>query len=128
MSFINAPQDSALVVAQSSNAADLERRFFGALFSWFERARRAGAIRALNVRQAAINLIGPVVLYPAVASSLGGGEVAGAEPFSAKAVKISQGGATHRHPLHARTAKLSEPSLDRGANMKRARPCCVRRQ
>jgi hypothetical protein len=87
MSFINAPKESALVVAESSTASDLERRLFGTLFSWFERARRAGVIRVLNVRQAAINLIGLVLFYPAVAPSLGGGEVAGAEPFSAKAVR-----------------------------------------
>ena len=88
MSFITAPDESALVVPQSAKASELELRLFGTLFGWFERARRAGVVRQLNVRQAVVNLIGLVLFYPAVATTLGGGDVAGAEPFSAKAVKI----------------------------------------
>jgi AcrR family transcriptional regulator len=88
MSFITAPEESALIVPPSAKTAELERRLFAALFGWFERARRAGAIRQLNVRQAVANLIGLVLFYPAVATTLGGGDVAGAEPFSAKAVKV----------------------------------------
>jgi len=88
MSFINAPDESALVVPPASKSAELEQRLFGGLFGWLERARRGGVIRQLNVRQAVVNLIGLVLFYPAVATSLGNGEVTGPEPFSAKAVKV----------------------------------------
>jgi len=88
MSFITAPQDSELLSALSSRASDLERQLFGLLGSWLERARRAGIIRQLSVRQAMVNAIGLMLFYPAVAEHLGGGEVAGSQCFAPKAVRI----------------------------------------
>jgi AcrR family transcriptional regulator len=60
--------------------------FFGLVWSWLERARRARVIRAVNIRQAIFNLIAVVVFYPAVAEETR--DVAGAEPFSAKHRRI----------------------------------------
>lgn len=53
---------------------------FTILWGWLDRARRAGVIRRVNIRQALFNLIGVVLFYPAVAEQEP--ELAGAEPFS----------------------------------------------
>jgi AcrR family transcriptional regulator len=53
---------------------------FTILWGWLDRARRAGVIRRVNIRQALFNLIGIVLFYPAVAEQEP--ELAGAEPFS----------------------------------------------
>lgn len=53
---------------------------FTILWGWLERARRAGAIRHVNIRQALFNLIGVVLFYPAVAEQEP--ELAGPDPFS----------------------------------------------
>lgn len=53
---------------------------FTILWGWLDRARRAGVIRRVNIRQALFNLIGIVLFYPAVAEQEP--ELAGDEPFS----------------------------------------------
>ena len=53
---------------------------FTILWGWLDRARRAGVIRRVNIRQALFNLIGIVLFYPAVAEQEP--ELAGPEPFS----------------------------------------------
>lgn len=54
--------------------------FFTILWGWLDRARRARAIRHVNIRQALFNLIGIVLFYPAVAEQEP--ELAGRDPFS----------------------------------------------
>jgi AcrR family transcriptional regulator len=54
--------------------------FFTIMWGWLDRARRARAIRHVNIRQALFNLIGIVLFYPAVAEQEP--ELAGPEPFS----------------------------------------------
>lgn len=41
-------------------------RFFGLVASWLDRARRAGVVRPLSVRQAIVNLMALVLFYPAL--------------------------------------------------------------
>jgi hypothetical protein len=100
MSFITAPEDSELHVEEPSHTAELERRLFSELGGWLERAKRSAIVRPLNVRQALANLVGLILFYPAVAQHLAGGEVAGAEPFSPKAVRI------RKHELRCMLAGL----------------------
>jgi AcrR family transcriptional regulator len=59
-------------------------RIFLALGGWLDRARRAGVIRRVRVRQAVINLLGMVLLYPAIADDFGR-EVIAADPLSDRA-------------------------------------------
>jgi AcrR family transcriptional regulator len=86
MQFILAPEGSELRVPLGSPCASLERELFELTMGWLERARRSGAIRALNVRQTTFNLIGLVLFYPAAASDLA--EVAGPQPFSPSARRV----------------------------------------
>ena len=88
MAFITAPEDSELRVPVPSRHEELERELFVRLGSWLERARKAGIVRQLNLRQTIVNLVGLVLFYPAVAEHLAGGEIAGPNPFSSKAVRI----------------------------------------
>jgi AcrR family transcriptional regulator len=77
-----APEDSPFAV----DANDPDHpvvRIFTILWNWLERARRAGVIRDVNLRQAIFNLLGVVLFYPASALELK--EIAGADPFSANA-------------------------------------------
>jgi AcrR family transcriptional regulator len=103
MAFITAPSDSDLRVPIDSRASELQAELFGLLGTWFERARRAGRIRPLNIRQALVNVVGLVLFYPAVAEHLGGGLVAGPDRFSPKAVRIRKG------ELEALLRSLLEP-------------------
>lgn len=57
--------------------------FFTIVWSWLDRARRAGAIRKVNIRQTVFNIIGVMLLYPAAAEQEPA--LVGTEPFSAKA-------------------------------------------
>ncbi len=59
-------------------------RIFLVLGGWLDRARRAGAIRRVRVRQALINLLGMVLLYPAIADDFGR-DVIAADPLSDRA-------------------------------------------
>ena len=86
MTFIMAPEGSDLRLPAGSPCSALERELFVLLMGWLERARRAGAIRALNVRQTTFNLVGLVLFYPATAS--GFTEVAGPDPFSPPARRV----------------------------------------
>jgi AcrR family transcriptional regulator len=61
-------------------------RVYTIVWQWLERARRTGAIRAINLQQAILNLIGLVLFYPAVAPMHGA--VVGPEPFSPRARAI----------------------------------------
>jgi AcrR family transcriptional regulator len=88
MSFINAPEESELVAGATTRAAVLERDLFLLLGGWLQRARYGALLRPIHVRQTIVNLVGLTLFYPAVAQHLGAGEVAGKQPFSAKAVKI----------------------------------------
>jgi len=65
----------------------VERRIFGTIAVWLERARRAGVIRRVHVRQALVNLLGVILLYPAVAPDEFGHELLGTDPTSAPALR-----------------------------------------
>jgi AcrR family transcriptional regulator len=80
---MTAPDDSEL---RDVDASELVSEFFRIVTDWMDRARRAGAIRHLNIRQTIPNLIGLVLFYPAVAKDLA--ELVGGEPFSARARQI----------------------------------------
>jgi AcrR family transcriptional regulator len=94
--FSDAPEAARLLVNVMASPDDSELRRTGSsgrvrelyvlLAEWLDRARRAGAIRRVNIRQAIPNLIGLVLFYPAVASDLA--ELVGPEPFSAHAREI----------------------------------------
>ena len=64
------------LVTKQKGAADTT------LWAWIDRARKAGVIRLVNIRQTIFNLVGLVVFYPAAAEAR---ELSGDEPFSAKA-------------------------------------------
>jgi AcrR family transcriptional regulator len=83
LAAMTAPDDSELRSAPASTRAI---ELYAAIATWFERARRHGAIRALNIRQAIPNLVGLVLAYPAVAHDLG--ELVGPEPFAPRAREI----------------------------------------
>jgi hypothetical protein len=53
---------------------------FTVLWNWLDRARRAGVIRQVNLRQTIFNLLGVMLFYPASAQDLQ--EIAGPDPFS----------------------------------------------
>lgn len=81
MSVITAPDDSDLRVP-TEDVAHPVIRFYAIVLDWLERARDAGVIRRVNIRQTLYNLIGAVLFYPATAESEP--ELCGPEPFSAK--------------------------------------------
>lgn len=64
-----------------------ERQLFGTIGLWLERARRAGVIRRVHVRQALVNLLGVFLFYPAVAPDEFGHELIGADPSSTAAMR-----------------------------------------
>jgi AcrR family transcriptional regulator len=57
--------------------------FMTTLWSWLQRAKHSGAVRAFNVQQAMFNLIGLVLFYPAAAEQEP--DLAGSTPFSPSA-------------------------------------------
>lgn len=65
----------------------VERRIFGTIVIWLEKARRAGVIRRVHVRQALVNLLGVILLYPAVAPDEFGHELLGTDPTSTPALR-----------------------------------------
>jgi AcrR family transcriptional regulator len=83
LSAMTSPDDSELRQAPASARAI---ELYAAMATWFERARRHGVIRALNIRQAIPNLLGLVLTYPAVAHDLA--DLVGPEPFAARAREI----------------------------------------
>jgi AcrR family transcriptional regulator len=85
MWLMTVPRDSELDLVVGDDPRHPVAQIFTIAWRWLERARAAGAIRAVNLRQALFNLIGLVVFYPAAAE---GGFLSGNEPFSAKARRI----------------------------------------
>ncbi len=81
--LMSAPPESSLKVPISDAPGHPVVRVYSALWQWLERARKTRAIRAVNVRQTILNLIGLQLFYPAVAPTEHA--VAGDDPFSAKA-------------------------------------------
>lgn len=86
MMLMTMPPESDLKIPISSEPTHPVTRLYTTVWQWLERAKRAQAIRAVNVRQTILNLIGVVLFYPAVAPTEA--EIAGTEPFSAKARAI----------------------------------------
>ncbi len=78
LAAMTSPADSVL---RQSDANDFE--IYRTVASFLERARRAGAIGRVHIRQAIPNLIGLVLMYPAVARDLP--DLTGKEPFSPRA-------------------------------------------
>jgi AcrR family transcriptional regulator len=85
LSWIIAPEHSELKRTCTPPVDELDREFFGLIIGWLDRARRAGTIRRLNVRQTVFNLIALTLFYPATAADFAGGVVAGPEAFTPKA-------------------------------------------
>ncbi len=83
VSVMSSPDDSEL---RTAGSAERSMRFYGAVASWLDRARRAGVIRRLSIRQAIPNLCGLVLFYPAVASDLA--VLVGPEPFGGRAREV----------------------------------------
>jgi len=88
LAWITAPDRSELKCAVTPAVDELDREFFGLIIGWLDRARRAGSIRKLNVRQTVFNLIALTLFYPATAADFAGGVVAGPEAFSPNARRI----------------------------------------
>jgi AcrR family transcriptional regulator len=97
-----APRDSDLSIPIEADDDYPGIEVFSILWKWLERAKKAGVIRPLNVRQALLNLVGVVLYYPAVAKELG--PISGAEPFSAKARR------TRKQELRVVLRGMLEPS------------------
>lgn len=74
-----APEDSPFAV-DVADAGHPVVQIFTILWNWLERARRAGAIREVNLRQVIFSLLGVVLFYPASALELTA--IAGDDPFS----------------------------------------------
>jgi len=83
--MMTAPRDSDLNLHIGREDRHPVVAILTTLWQWLERAKRAGAIRSVNVPQTIFNLMGLVVFYPA---SAGADFLAGPEPFSAKACRI----------------------------------------
>jgi AcrR family transcriptional regulator len=81
--IMTAPDDSD---TRKLGSSERSLRFYVGFARWLERARKAGRIRRLSIRQAIPNLMGLVLFYPAVASDLG--ELVGLDAFSARARQI----------------------------------------
>lgn len=86
MGFIFASEDSDLKVPVSSTEGHPVQRLFLTLTTWLERARAAGAIRHVPIRQTLYNLIGLVLFHPAaVAEEAAAG---GRDPASGRARRV----------------------------------------
>jgi AcrR family transcriptional regulator len=77
-----APEDSPFHV-DPEDADHPVVRLFTILWNWLERARRAGVVRDVNLRQVLFNLLGVMLFYPASAGELA--PIAGPDPFSPNA-------------------------------------------
>jgi AcrR family transcriptional regulator len=94
--FSDEPEAARLLLATMLAPYDSELRpnateddvlaFYGTVLTWMERARRLGAIRHVNIRQAIPNLVGLVLFYPTVAPDMV--DLVGKEPFSARAREL----------------------------------------
>jgi AcrR family transcriptional regulator len=80
------PPDSNLTVRLSEEPDHPMVRVYSIVWQWLERAKRTGAIRAVNRQQTLLNLMGLVLFYPAVAPMHG--VIVGPEPFSPRARTI----------------------------------------
>jgi AcrR family transcriptional regulator len=106
LGYVTAPDDSELRGPNTPRVEALERALFEGLGGWLSRAKQSGVIRPLNLRQAMVNLVGLVLFYPAVAPHLAGGQIAGPEPFSKKAIE------NRKAELRLLLTRLLEPHDD----------------
>jgi AcrR family transcriptional regulator len=74
-----APGDTPFQIDPADEPHAVER-ILTILWNWVDRARRAGVIRQVNLRQTIFNLLGVMLFYSAAAHGLP--ELAGADPFS----------------------------------------------
>ncbi|HTM22749.1 MAG TPA: TetR/AcrR family transcriptional regulator [Kofleriaceae bacterium] len=79
---MSAPRESELRTPDP-DGEHIFRELYTIVWAWLDRARRQRVIRAVNIRQTILNLIGLVLFYPAVA--LEETAIAGDAPFSASA-------------------------------------------
>lgn len=70
----------------ADGAGRIMERVLVAIGEWLDRARRAGVIRRVHVRQALMNVMGVVLFYPATAHCIGTGVLA-ADPWSSETLK-----------------------------------------
>ena len=84
LAVLAAADDSDLRKQQDPNTEHPVVEFYQTVWRWLELAREAQAIRAVSVRQTLFNVIGLVLMYPAVAPTqpIVGGE----SPFSRAAL------------------------------------------
>jgi AcrR family transcriptional regulator len=83
VTIMTAPDDGDVRMLGSSGRS---LRFYTDLSRWLERARRAGVVRDMSIRQAIPNLMGLILFYPAVANDLR--DLVGADAFSLRARQI----------------------------------------
>jgi AcrR family transcriptional regulator len=89
--FCDEPQAARLILALMTAPDDSELRrqasdgleFYQILASYLDRARRARVVGPIKIRQTIPNLIGLVLVYPAIAHDLA--ELVGKDPFSPRA-------------------------------------------
>jgi len=94
--FSEEPEAARLIIAAMTASGDSELRrseatervveFFTTVSRWLDRARKAGVIRPLSIRQAIPNLIGIVLFYPAIARDHD--PIVGPGPFSLRARQV----------------------------------------
>jgi hypothetical protein len=113
ISVMTAPEDSEL---RTADATEQALEFFGIVTGWLDRARRAGAIRHLNIRQAIPNVIGLVLFYPAVGTDLG--DLVGRECLDASksSLAIKNDANDVKHRLRWKWAKGAATDIDEFAN------------
>jgi AcrR family transcriptional regulator len=81
LTILVAPEDSDLNIPIAREDLDHPvMRLFTILGTWLDRARASGLVRKLSIRQTIPNLMGIVLMQPAVASGLG--QLTGDDPFS----------------------------------------------
>jgi AcrR family transcriptional regulator len=104
LSLLVAPEDSDLNLPVGRSDADHPvMRLFTILGGWLERARSRGVTRRLSIRQTVPNLMGIVLMQPAVA--LGTSALTGRDPFSPRQR------AQRRADVHALLAGLFPPGI-----------------
>jgi AcrR family transcriptional regulator len=83
VTIMTSPDDSDVrMLASSARSIG----FYAGISRWLERARRAGVVRDLSIRQAIPNFMGLVLFYPAVANDLR--DLVGADAFSPRARQV----------------------------------------
>jgi AcrR family transcriptional regulator len=83
VTIMTSPDDSEVRMLASSERSI---GFYAGISRWLERARKAGVVRDLSIRQAIPNLMGLILFYPAVANDLR--DLLGADAFSPRARQI----------------------------------------